>query len=128
MFYSVKKILICLFAVWALGGSAHAQEVRAAIGGRVMDSQGALVPNSTILVTNDDNNVRQETKTNAQGVWVAEFLLPGHYRITIGAEGFKTQDRKGITLSAGDVKQIDTTLEIGASSQTIDVTADAPLI
>src|ERR1022692_2187897 len=123
-----KKTLFCLFAVWAWGGNAPAQEVRATIGGRVMDAQGALVPNAAIVVTNADNNVRQETKTNSQGVWVAEFLLPGHYQFTIGAAGFKTQDRKGITLSAGDVKQVDTTLQVGASSQNVDVTAEVALI
>src|ERR1039457_7331662 len=128
MSYIVKRTLFCLLAAGALGGIAYAQEVRATIGGRVMDAQGALVPNSAVVVINDDNNVRQETKTNSQGVWAAGFLLPGHYHFTIGAAGFKTQDRKGITLSAGDVKQVDTTLEIGSSSQTIDVTADAPLI
>ena len=125
---TVRNTIFCLLAVWALGGSARAQEVRATIGGRVMDAQGALVPNATVIVLNDDNNVRRETKTNGQGVWVAEFLLPGHYRFTIGAAGFKTEDRKGITLSAGDVKQVDTTLQVGASSQTVDVTAEVPLI
>lgn len=93
-----------------------------------MDSQGALVPDAIIVVINEDNNVQQDTKGNGQGVWVAEFLLPGHYRFNVGAAGFKTQARKGITLSAGDMKQIDITLEIGASSQTVEVTAEAPLI
>src|ERR1035438_3592269 len=83
---TVRSTLFCLFAVWALGGSARAQEVRATIGGRVMDAQGALVPNATIVVLNEDNNVRRETKTNSQGVWVAEFLLPGHYRFTTRSE------------------------------------------
>ena len=125
---TLRTTLFCLFALCALGGSARAQEVRATITGRVMDPQGALVPNATVVVVNDDNNVRQETKTNNQGVWIAEFLLPGHYGFTITAAGFKTEDRKGITLSAGDVKQIDTALQVGASSQTVDVTADAALI
>ena len=120
--------LFCLVAVWAMTLSANAQEVRATISGRVMDPQGALVPNATVVVVNEDNNVRQETKTNDQGVWIAQFLLPGHYGFTITAAGFKTEDRKGITLSAGDVKQIDTALQVGSSSQTVDVTADAPLI
>src|ERR1039458_2994839 len=107
----VKKTFssfLILFMVLVLGRNVHAQEVRASIGGRVMDSQGALVPGAAITVINDDNNVQQETKTNGQGVWVAEFLLPGHYRFIIGAHVFKTQTRKGITLSASDVKQIDT--------------------
>src|ERR1035438_6482206 len=95
----VKKAMLCLSAVLILGfgGSVHAQEVRASIGGRVMDAQGALIPTATIVVIDEDNNVRQETKTNAQGVWIAQFLLPGHYRFNIGAPGFKTEDRKGLT-------------------------------
>ena len=93
-----------------------------------MDPQGAMVPSATIVVANDDNNVRLQTTTNNQGVWTAGFLLPGHYRLNISAPGFKTEERSGITLLAGDVKQLDTTLEIGAASQTVDVTASASLI
>src|ERR1017187_10749845 len=128
IFEKTALTLACLCAGWVLTENAQAQEVRATIGGRVMDAQAALVPNAAVVVVNEDNNVRKLTKTNNQGVWAVEFLLPGHYRFTIGAAGFKTVDRRGITLSAGDVKQIDITLEIGASTQTVDVTAEASLI
>src|ERR1039458_2530379 len=107
----VKKTFssfLIFFMVLVLGRNVHAQEVRASIGGRGMDSQGRPVTGVALSVINDHNNVQQETKPNGQGVWVAEFLLPGHYRFIIGAAGFKTQTRKGITLSANDVKQIDT--------------------
>ncbi len=93
-----------------------------------MDSQGAMVPGATVTVVNEDNNVKQETKTNGQGVWTTQFLLPGHYRFTIAASGFRTEERRGVTLSAGDVKQIDTTVQVGSATQTVDVTAEAPLI
>ncbi len=89
---TLRTTLFCLFALCALGGSARAQEVRATITGRVMDPQGALVPNATVVVVNDDNNVRQETKTNNQGVWITEFLLPGHYRFHDYRRGL--QDRR----------------------------------
>jgi Carboxypeptidase regulatory-like domain len=106
----------------------EAQEVRATIGGRVMDSQGALVPNANVEVVNDDTNVKQNTRTNDRGVWIVGFLLPGHYEFTISAPGFKAESRKGITLQAADDKQFDTRLEVGTINQTVEVVAEAPLV
>jgi len=106
----------------------RAQEVRATIGGRVMDSQGALVPGATIEVVNDDTTVRQNTKTNGAGAWFVEFLIPGHYEFTIAAPGFRGETRKGITLQAADNKQFDTHLEVGATSETVEVVAETPLV
>jgi len=54
--------------------------------------------------------------------------LPGHYRFTISAPGFKTENRSGIELQTADNKQIDIQLEIGSAAQSVDVTAAAPLL
>ncbi len=104
------------------------QEVRARIGGRVVDPQGGLVAGADVDVVNEDTDVSQKTKTNAQGVWTVEFLLPGHYVLTISAPGFKTETRRGITLQAADDKTFDTNLEVGAVNQSVEVVAEAPLI
>ena len=105
-----------------------AQEVRATLGGRVTDAQGAVVPNAQVVVLSDDSNVKTRTKTNGDGNWLAQFLLPGHYRFTVTADGFTTVGRTGIELQAADAKFIDTQLTVGASSQTVSVDAAAPLI
>jgi hypothetical protein len=106
----------------------RAQEVRAAIGGRVVDPSGSLVPNATVEVVNDDTKVKQTARTNAQGAWVVEFLNPGPYHFTVTADGFKAVSRKGITLQAADNKQIDSSLQVGATTQTVEVVADTPLV
>jgi len=106
----------------------HAQDTRATIGGRVLDSQGGLVPNASVEVVNVDTNVKQDVKTNSKGVWIVEFLLPGNYEFTISANGFKTETRKGITLQTADDKQFDTRLQVGAATQTVEVVADTPLV
>jgi hypothetical protein len=118
-------LLVCILLAAA---SLPAQEVRATIGGRVLDATGALVPGAAVEVVNDDNNVRQTTKTNNQGVWIVEFLIPGHYEFNISAQGFKPVRHQGITLQAADDKQFDTSLEVGGTTQAVVVTADAPLI
>ncbi len=106
----------------------YGQEVRATIGGRVLDSQGALVPEASIQVVNDATSVVLNTKSNAQGVWIVQFLIPGRYHLTVAASGFKTETRTGITLQAADNKQFDVHLQLGATSQTVEVTAETPLI
>ena len=57
-----------------------------------------------------------------------KFLLPGQYRFSISHPGFKTMVRAGITLQAADIKQIDIVLEVGAVTQSVEVTAEASLI
>src|SRR5215831_17414616 len=82
--------------VLALGISASpgwAQEARAALGGRVTDAQGAVVPGATVTVISDDTGIKQQTTSNSQGNWIVEFLLPGRYQFTVAAAGFKTEIR-----------------------------------
>jgi hypothetical protein len=105
-----------------------AQESRASLGGRLIDPQQAVVPGAIVVVTSDETRVRQQTATNQSGEWKMPFLNPGPYSITVTAPGFKTAERKGITLQTADIKQIDITLELGANAEVVTVTAEAPLI
>lgn len=66
----------------------RAQEVRATMGGRVTDEQGAVVPNAAVTVVSEDTNVKQQTRTNNQGLWTAQFRVPGHYRFVLNASEF----------------------------------------
>ncbi len=119
---------VCTLLLSAMATPARAQEVRATIGGKVKDPHGAVVPNAEVAVISDDTNVTQRTHTNDQGNWIVQFLLPGHYRFTVTSTGFKVAERKGIELQSADEKFLDTTLEIGAVTQTVAVTAEVPLI
>ena len=123
-------IMLALAAVLCITGTdlAWSQEARATIGGRVIDPQGAVVPNATVNVTADSTGVKQQTKTNAQGNWIVQFLIPGHYSFSVTAQGFKTAERKGLQLQAADNKSIDTKLEIGGITETVTVMAAADLI
>ena len=127
-----KIPLSALLSVTALlcaaGNVLWGQDVRATLGGRVTDAQGAVVPNASVVVVSDDTAVKQETKTNHQGNWAIAFLLPGHYHFSITTAGFKTTVRSGIELQAADNKQIDVQMEMGAMTQSVEVTAAAPLI
>ncbi len=125
-----KFEIVLLAGLWWYSGigATWAQESRATLEGRVIDPQGAAVVGATVTVTSDDTQVKQVTTTNGQGEWKVPFLNPGHYSLAVSYTGFKTAERKGITLNTADDKQIDISLEVGAMSQQVQVTAEAPLI
>ncbi|MFB3827040.1 MAG: carboxypeptidase regulatory-like domain-containing protein [Bryobacteraceae bacterium] len=107
---------------------AAAQESRASLGGRVTDAQGAVMPNVDVVVTSDDTGVKQQTKTNDQGNWIVRFLIPGRYNFTVTAPGFQQSQQTGIVLQTADNKLVDVQLQLGATQQTISVTAEAMLV
>src|SRR5258708_39183206 len=97
----VTYVLVLLAAGCFSAAMLHAQEVRATMGGRVIDAQGGVVPSATVLVVSDDTEVKQQTSTNPQGNWIVQFLLPGRYHLSVTAPGFKAMERSGIPLQAG---------------------------
>ena len=126
---AARMILALVVMSWAAATNvAWGQGARATLGGRVVDAQGAVVPGADVTVTSDDTGVKQETKTNLQGNWLVQFLIPGHYSLAVNAPGFRRMEQHGITLQTGDNKVIDTQLEIGAAMSQITVTAETPLI
>src|SRR5438067_2245283 len=122
------RVVLLVAAGCSTASMLHAQEVRATMGGRVIDAQGGVVPSATVLVVSDDTEVKQQTSTNPQGNWIVQFLLPGRYHLSITASGFKALERSGIALQAGDNKQLDSQLEVGATTQSVEVNAEVPLI
>ena len=107
---------------------ALAQEARATLSGRVTDPQGAAVPSAIVVVMSNDTGVKRQTQTNAQGNWMVEYLLPGAYQFSVTASGFRTMERRGITLQTADNKEIDIGLEVGSTMESVVVTSATPLI
>jgi len=107
---------------------ASAQETRSMIFGRVLDQSAAVVAGASVTVTNVDTNVSVRLTTNQTGYYEAALLLPGNYQVTVEAQGFRAIVRKGITLPISTRAQIDVQLEVGAVTERIAVTAEAPLL
>ena len=122
-----KTVLIGVLTILG-SGAAGAQESRASIGGRVVDSGDAVIPRAKVVISNVDTGIDTILTTNEQGAYVAPLLIPGKYHITAQHEGFKRFSRSGITLSVNDNLQIDITLQLGDVSQTVEIVAAAPLL
>jgi hypothetical protein len=81
-----------------------------------------------VVVTSEATGIKESTRTNEQGNWIVQSLIPGTYSFTVTAPGFKSADRHGIELQTSDNKLIDTQLEIGSPTTQVDVVGEIPLI
>jgi hypothetical protein len=107
---------------------AFAQQGTAEIGGKVTDTQGAVLPGVTVVVINEDTGLAREVVTGSGGAYLVPQIVPGRYRVTAKLSGFKALDRRGITLTVGQTTTLDLMLEVGELAETITVTSEAPLI
>src|SRR5579871_439422 len=98
------------------------------ITGTITDPAGASVPSVPVSVVNSDTNVAYPTQTTDTGAYTVTQLPPGQYSVTVTATGFKKLVRAGITVDAGQVLPLNLTLEVGASSESVTVTAEATLL
>jgi hypothetical protein len=116
----VLLLLICL----ALPG----QEVRGTLLGRVTDQTEGAVVGAAVHALNPATGVRASTTTNSSGDYLFPFLIPGAYELTVEVAGFKTYRRPGISIRVNDRVAVDVVLEVGSTSESINVTAESPIL
>jgi hypothetical protein len=117
-----------LLSLFAIGSLALAQDPRGFIGGTVIDTSGAVIPNVTIAFTQTRTNVTLTFTTNGEGIYQANYLPTGEYTMKATFAGFKEFSRSGIDLRIGERMRVDITLEPGDASEKIVVTAEAPTL
>ena len=100
----------------------------ATIVGNIYDSSGAVMSGAQVKVLNTNTAFVSETVSSAEGSYYVPNLIPGTYRVTIEASGFKTYVRDGITLRIDETPRVDVQMEVGAVTDSVKVTAAAALL
>src|SRR5689334_6955624 len=121
---SFQAALLAAIATFCL----TAQVDTGTITGRVTDSTGAVVPNAQVTIVQPETNFKFDSVTNNEGIYRVQSLHPGVYTVTIRAQGFKTFNQSGMQLRTGDVLPVDAVLEVGSTSESVNVTAQSPLL
>lgn len=98
------------------------------IVGIVEDSTGAVVPNAEITLRQTATGETRHTRTTGSGEFHVPFLQVGQYTVTVAAGGFKTKAVTGITLQVDQTANLRIAIEVGAASETVEVTGAAPLV
>lgn len=123
------KAITCLMLALVCGISAMAQESGGAtINGTVTDPTGGIIPGAKVTVTQAATKARRSTQTSSAGLYSVSALPAGDYDVAIEAAGFKQAKFAGVPVSVGAIVTLDAHLEVGAATESVDVTADAPAV
>jgi len=123
-----KALLFLLIGVFPGTGITSAQVVTATLVGRVTDQSGAVVPNATITILNQDTGLTRSVSTDVSGDYVAPTLPVGIYRVTAEQTGFTKAAISDITLQVAQTQRLDIVLNVGSATERVEVTAAAPLM
>src|SRR6185436_14696556 len=122
-------VLLCLLGVSCRPGSAGAQQLvaSASVSGTVRDSSDAVVPSADVRLRNVETNQLFERVTDDLGRYRFVSVPVGTYDLTAGAPGFATA-RTRLELTIGKAVDVSLPLTAAGVSQSLEVTADAPLV
>jgi hypothetical protein len=105
-----------------------AQQVTAAITGRVTDPTGAAVVDAKVVATDQDRGTEWPTSTNYEGVYNLPRLPIGTYNVRVEHAGFQTATVPSVLLEMNQVARLDIPLQVGSVQQSVEVTSAAPLL
>src|SRR6202041_1338906 len=117
-----SRILFAFALLTCLPALLSAQvAVTGKITGVVTDSSGSAVPNGTVAVKSNALMATRTTNTGSDGAYLFDLLPPGTYEVTVTAAGFRTFQETGIVLTAGFTATVNSKLQIGEVTQTVQV-------
>src|SRR5215469_5813786 len=114
--------------LFSCGRPGFSQGFQGGVRGSVMDPGGAIVPGVEVELINIDNNATRTSVTNEQGQYNFSAVNPGNYKIRAALPGFKTFERQGLTIGTQEFPIIDIKMEVGAVSEEVQVTEEAPIL
>lgn len=122
--------LLSLAIVWALAmpQTCAAQVLYGSIVGHVTDASGAAVPGAAVTIINKETNQSREAKTDLGGSYSFIDVQGGTYTVKVAQQGFKTYEKSGVTVTLNAVSRVEVTLELGAVTESVTVSAEAPLL
>jgi hypothetical protein len=93
-----------------------------------VDTQGAVIANAKVIATNLATGLVRSTNTTGAGDYSLPNLPPGTYDIKVTADKFAPGGAKSVTLNVGDQRDMNFKLGVAGTTQTVEVTATAPLV
>jgi len=120
--------VLAVLSVLALASlNMFGQATSGSLVGTVFDASGAAVAGADVEVTNVATNVVARAKSNGTGEYRADNLLPGTYRVSVRAQGFKAFAQT-TDVQLNKTGTINVTLTPGAATETVEVSGTPPII
>ncbi len=123
----IWKLLLMLSLMIAAAGHAWGQSTGSIVG-TVTDGVGAVVPGADIKLQNVATGDEKTAKAGTTGDYQFLQLLPGIYKVSVELQGFKQFLRQNIEVTVNNATRIDATMTVGGATETVEVTAESPLL
>jgi hypothetical protein len=123
-----RVFLVCVSVTVCLAGTSLHAQYRASLQGTVTDAQDAAIPGATVTLTDKETGRTLTTVSNDNGVYVFNALAPRPYTLDVELTGFKKAVLQDVQIRAEQANTVDVKLEIGGTTETVNVAAVAPLI
>jgi hypothetical protein len=120
--------IVSLALTFPVAPPAAAQVLYGSLTGNVTDPSGAAVPAAHVVALNAATGVARETTTDSTGIYRVSDLLPGAYKVTVSAPGFKQVVTEGVRVNANTVRRVDVQLQLGQVAQQITVEASTAML
>jgi hypothetical protein len=122
---SYRPAVLFLVLVLAVPAALLAQKFSGSIRGNVTDPSGAMIADAEVTATNSGTGEVLTERTNAEGEFVFPEVAIGVYEISVKKSGFKSYLAKGVEVHVASIAQIEAKLNVGATTETMEVTANA---
>jgi hypothetical protein len=126
----VCKRFFILFSIYFLFFSSHsfAQIGTTSLRGSILDKSGASIAGATVKLTEPSQNVQRTAASSSTGAYEFPSLPPGTYSLRVEAQGFRAYDQKNVQLLVNNPATINVTLQVGSTTETVEVSAAAQTI
>src|SRR5438128_5718229 len=124
----MRQSLLVALCVLLIVPGVFAQSDRGTITGTVADQTNAVIPGAGVVATNTETGTKYETVSTETGNYTLAQLPAGVYQLSVELPGFKKYVRQGITVLVAQTLRLDVALAVGATTDEVTITADAPLL
>src|SRR2546425_983832 len=120
--------LCSFFGALLLAATLFGQSDRGTITGTVSDAASALVPGAIVTAVNPETGVQFRTETTSTGNYAIPSVPAGSYDVSVEHAGFRKFLQTGVRVQVAQSARVDIALQIGSTSESVTVSADAPLL
>lgn len=121
---SVGRSVVLSVAAVLAAAAGLAQETRGRITGRVVDSSTAPIPGASVAVTDTARGTTVTSTTSNDGLFQANYLLPGTYEVSVTMQSFKKFVQSNVRVQLNETVNLTIPLEVGGVEETVSVTAE----
>src|SRR5260221_10376085 len=125
-FYRSRCVLFGMALIAFVPAVGHAQGLSGQLSGTVVDSSGAVVPDASIVVTDQASKSVRRSKSNSDGNFSFARLPPANYTVTVDSPGFQKWERTGLEFRLGEKRSLNVRLNVAGLTEEVAATAAPP--